>query len=98
MKDIIRSAAEGNRTRGIPGTTEISAIFFDFKTGEMTNAGTARNNRVAHNGCGEKRFARDHMERAATSENRMYAAWNGASRISPSAASSRPRHQASSGG
>ena len=40
MKDIIRSAAEGNRTRGIPGTTEISAIFFDFKTGEMTNAGT----------------------------------------------------------
>jgi hypothetical protein len=28
------------RTRAIPGSTEVTAIFFDFKTGERTNAGT----------------------------------------------------------
>ncbi len=40
MEENIHSAIEGNRTRAIPGTTEVSAIFFDFKTGDQTNAGT----------------------------------------------------------
>jgi hypothetical protein len=40
MEATIHSTIEGTRTRAIPGSTEISAIFFDFKTGEKTNAGT----------------------------------------------------------
>jgi len=40
MEETIHAAVEGNRTRAIPRSTEISAIFFDFKTGENTNAGT----------------------------------------------------------
>jgi len=36
-----------------------------------TKAGVARNKRVAHKGCGEKRCARDHIEMAAITENKM---------------------------
>src|SRR5262249_34183627 len=63
-----------------------------------TNAGTAKNSSVAHNGLNEKRRARDHIASATTTENKMYAAWNGASRISPISASSSPRNQALKGG
>jgi hypothetical protein len=40
MDDTIHAANGETRTRAIPGSTEVTAIFFDFKTGEMTNAGT----------------------------------------------------------
>jgi hypothetical protein len=38
--ETAHSALEGTRTRALPGSTEITALFFDFKTGEQTNAGT----------------------------------------------------------
>src|ERR1039458_5220829 len=44
-----------------------------------TNAGTATNSSVAHSGCGEKRFASDHIASAATTKNRMEAVRNGRS-------------------
>lgn len=40
MDQIIHPAPEGTRTKAIPGSTEITALFFDFKTGEQINAGT----------------------------------------------------------
>jgi len=40
MEPTVHAAIEGNRTRAIPGATEVTALFFDFKTGERTNAGT----------------------------------------------------------
>jgi hypothetical protein len=40
MDDTIHAANGETRTRAIPGSTEVTAIFFDFKTGERTNAGT----------------------------------------------------------
>jgi hypothetical protein len=40
MDETIHSTLEGTRTLAIPGSTEITGLFFDFKTGEQTNAGT----------------------------------------------------------
>lgn len=40
MGDTIHAANGETRTRAIPGSTEVTAIFFDFKTGEAINAGT----------------------------------------------------------
>src|SRR5450755_3440022 len=90
----------------LPATKQATAAIQKARNGRSdsselpltTKAGTARNNRVAHTGCGEKRRASDHMANAATSENSMYAAWNGTSRISPVRASSNARNQALRGG
>ena len=54
MDETLHPAFEGNRTRAIPGSTEISAIFFDFKTGERTNSGTDARVEVR---IGERRYA-----------------------------------------
>jgi hypothetical protein len=40
MEDTIHAANDETRTRAIPGETEVTAIFFDFKTGAQANAGT----------------------------------------------------------
>jgi hypothetical protein len=40
MEERIPAGGGETRTRAIPGATEVTAIFFDFKTGERTNAGT----------------------------------------------------------
>jgi hypothetical protein len=57
--------ANQNARKGMSDSNELPLI---------TNAGTAKNSRVAHNGWGEKRLASDHMERAAITEKTIYAA------------------------
>ncbi len=90
----------------LPATKHATAAIQNARNGRSdsselpltTKAGTARNSSVAHSGWGEKRLASDHMASAAITENSMYAAWNGTSRISPIAASSKARNQAFKGG
>src|ERR1700760_1042080 len=53
-----------------------------------TNAGTARKSNVAASGWAQNRFASDHMDAAASSENATYARWNGTSFTPPKIANS----------
>src|SRR5258708_34295380 len=64
----------------------------------ITNAGVARKSSVAHNGCGEKRLASDHIDTAAATQDITKAAGNGAPTVSPIEASGEPRNTPMSGG
>src|ERR1035438_4634340 len=86
-------SAQNNAMAAIQNATKGTSVSNELPF--TTNAGTARNSRVAHTGRVEKRRASDHIAAAATSEKPMYAAWNGTSFTPPKTASSPARIQPS---